>query len=132
MSQADQSIWGAINTSLEIALNVYYLVCERGSGIRMNAATAAGNSKLQEFIQMGDREGDELFFPEGSPAYAKVREAVEQMEAERLAEQTPPPEADAPTAQAESADEVLPPEAPAPPPPQAEEDAEDDWDGFEP
>lgn len=130
MSQEDQSIWGAINTSLEIALNVYYLVCEQGSGIRMSAATAAGNSKLREYIQMGDREGDELFFPESSPAYAKVREAVEQMEVERAATQAPP-EAGTLPAHAKPTDEASPPVVP-PQPLQTEADLEDEWDGFEP
>ena len=136
MSQGEQSIWGTINTTLEVALNIYYLVCENGSGIKMSAATASQNAKLKEFIEMGDRDGDDLYFPEGSPIYQKVREAVEQAEAERQA-----------------AAEVPTPTAPAPPPitveeqgvpnlgevreaPIAEEgaeaDEEDGWDGLEP
>lgn len=138
MSQGEQSIWGAINTSLEIALNVYYLVCENGSGIKMGAAAADKNTKLKEYIQMGDRDGDDLYFSESSPTFAKVREAVEQMEAERQAasqEAAPStPEVPAqPVAGADGQEDADPKQREVPP---EDEDAGidegDDWDGFEP
>lgn len=138
MSQGEQSIWGAINTSLEIALNVYYLVCENGSGIKMGAAAADKNAKLKEYIQMGDRDGDDLYFAEGSPAFAKVREAVEQMEAERQAASqegapsTPevPAQPVAGTAGQEDAGPI--PQETLSEDEDAGIDEGDSWDGFEP
>lgn len=138
MSQGEQSIWGAINTSLEIALNVYYLVCENGSGIKMGAAMAGKNDKLKEYIQMGDRDGDDLYFSESSPAFAKVREAVERMEAERQAasQEAAPSTPEVPVqpgAGAERQGDAIPSPREAP---QEDEDAGTDegdgWDGFEP
>lgn len=138
MSQGEQSIWGAINTSLEIALNVYYLVCENGSGIKMGVTTADKNAKLKKYIQMGDRDGDDLYFAEGSPAFAKVREAVEQMEAERQAasQEAAPSTPEVPAQQvigAEGREDADPKQREALP---EDEDAGidegDGWDGFEP
>ena len=138
MSQGEQSIWGTINTALEVALNIYYLACENGSGIKMSAATASQNAKLKEFIEMGDRDGDDLYFPEGSPIYQKVREAVEQAEAERqAAAEVPPPTPTAPAPPSITVEEQGVPnleevrEAPAVEE-DAEADEEDGWDGLEP
>ena len=136
MSQGEQSIWGAINTTLEIALNVYYLVCENGSGIKMSAAAAGKSAKLKEYIQMGDRDGDDLYFAEGSPIYQKVREAVEQAEAERQsasqeAESSTPEIPAQPVAGAE--EQACAAVEPRETPPEDEDaDIDDDWDGLEP
>ena len=130
MSQQHESIWGTINTTLEIALNIYYLVGEKGSGLKM-PASYGDNPKLQKFLEMGDRDGDYLYFPETGEGFEDLRDAAC---AEYPVEPPLQPTADTPRDEREAFPDDVPDTLPqdSPLPEDDREDGEDEYDGFEP
>lgn len=55
------SIWGSINTCVEIALNVYYIYAEHGEGIVIGKEKA-GQILSAKSIEAGKEEGDYLYY----------------------------------------------------------------------
>ena len=132
MSQQHESIWGTINTTLEIALNIYYLVGEKGSGLKL-PASYGDNPKLQKFLEMGDRDGEYLYFPESTEGFEELRDTAC---AEYPVEPPAQPEgSNKPTKEHEAyssyALDTLPGDSPLSED-DREEPGEDEYDGFEP
>lgn len=135
MAQQHESIWGTINTTLEIALNIYYLVGEKGSGLKM-PASYGDNPKLQKFLEMGDRDGDYLYFPESGEGFEELKDAAC---SEYPVQPSQPEASDRPMKEHESyssyAPSTLPDDSPLPVEDDredGEEPGEDEYDGFEP
>lgn len=71
-----ESIWGTINLMVEIALNIYMVYAENGSGIVMPKEKASQFS--EETVKQAVEEGDKLYFESGAPVDAVMRELLEQ------------------------------------------------------
>ena len=55
------SIWGNINTCVEIALNVYYIYAEHGEGIVIGKEKA-DQTVSAKAIEAGNEEGEYLYY----------------------------------------------------------------------
>lgn len=123
MAQNQESVWGTINTALEIAINVFYLIGDKGAGLKV-PASYADNPKLQQFLEMGDRDGDYLYFPESTKGYEELKDTV-------CEEYAPAPAPEPETEEAAPNPVPSEPEDNAPEP-EDECEQEDELDGFEP
>lgn len=63
-----ESIWGNINTCMEIALNIYMIIAKDSKGIERTGIMAhkdsVGNNLSQEAAAMATKDGDWLYFDE--------------------------------------------------------------------
>lgn len=119
MAQNQESIWGTINTTLEIAINVYYLIGDKGSGLKV-PASYGDNPKLKEFLSMGDRDGDCLYFPESAKDYEQIKDTLCEEYAPQAVVEQETASQDLPELQNVAVDAEL------------DADYEDEQDGFEP
>ena len=55
------SIWGSINTCVEIALNVYYIYAEHGEGIVFSKEKAS-QALSAKAIEAGKEDGEYLYY----------------------------------------------------------------------
>lgn len=71
MPRPESSIWGNILTCAEIALHVYEIIAERGSGIVIDADHAK-ELLGEEALNIGEQHGDHVYFDDAKsvvPAY---------------------------------------------------------------
>lgn len=71
-----ESIWGAINLMVEIALNIYMIHAENGSGIVMPKEKAVQFS--EETVKKAVEEDGKLYFESGDPMDSIMSELLEQ------------------------------------------------------
>lgn len=70
-----ESIWGTVNLMIEIALHIYMVYAENGSGIVMPKEKADQFS--QETVKQAVEDGDKLYFKSGAPMDAVMGELLE-------------------------------------------------------
>ncbi|MGN0305567.1 MAG: hypothetical protein ACI4DN_01575 [Lachnospiraceae bacterium] len=63
MQPQGESIWGNINLCIEIALNIYYLLGERGEGIAI-PKDHASQYFSPETVLAGKEKGEYLYYPQ--------------------------------------------------------------------
>ena len=71
-----ESIWGTINLMIEIALNIYIIHAEKGSGIVMPKEKASQFS--EETVKKAVEEDGNLYFESGDPMDSVMSELLEQ------------------------------------------------------
>lgn len=64
MQPQGESIWGNINLCIEIALNIYYIVGDRGEGIMVPKEHAETHFS-QKTVAAGEESGGCLYYPKG-------------------------------------------------------------------
>lgn len=64
MQPQGDSVWGVINTCIEIALNLYYIYAEHGEGLVINKEDAE-ELLPKEVVELGIEEGDHLYYEKG-------------------------------------------------------------------
>lgn len=78
-NRPQDSIWGNINTCLEIALNIYYVVADKGKGI-MIPADKAKQTISAKALALGEEADSYLHYPEGGtmdmPMYEVLQKRV--------------------------------------------------------
>lgn len=75
-NRPQDSIWGNINTCLEIALNVYYVVADQGKGI-MVPADKAKQTLSTKALALGKETDGYLYYPEGGTMDVPMYEALQ-------------------------------------------------------
>lgn len=70
-----ESIWGTVNLMIEIALHIYMVYAENGSGIVMPKEKADQFS--EETVKQAVEDGDKLYFKSGAPMDAVMGELLE-------------------------------------------------------
>lgn len=78
-NRPQESIWGNINTCIEIALNIYYVIGKKGNGI-MIPTDKAKQTLSEKALALGEEADGYLHYPEGGtmdiPMYEVLQKRV--------------------------------------------------------